>query len=146
MVFGIPFKLQYCSRNFIAVSPSVVLHRLAAGDLLYLSMESRIRNLRFWSVIGPMKSNWISPFGAPNGGKLFCSVLGMLGLLLLPESLHGMQWSHFCCIASVNLGHQNCFADRVILLMAGCPFCNRLLTVVRRLSGTIILSSKNTTP
>ena len=121
MDFGIPFRLQYCSRNFIAVSPSMVLHRLAAGHLLYLSMESKIQNLRFWSVIGPMKSNWIFSFGAPNGGKLFCSVLGMLGLLFLPESVHSMQLSHFRCIAFVNLGHQKCFADRVILLMAGCP-------------------------
>ena len=41
MVFGIPFRFQYCSRNFIAVSPSVVLHRLAAGYLLYVSMVSK---------------------------------------------------------------------------------------------------------
>ena len=121
MVFGISFKLQYCSRNFVAVSPSVVLHRLAAGHLLYLSMESKIKNLRFWSEIGPTKSNWISSFGTFSGGRLFCSVLGMLSLMFFPENLHGMQLSHFRCIASVNLGHQNCFADKVILLMAGCP-------------------------
>ena len=93
-----------------------------------------------------MKSNWISSFGAPDGGKLICSVLGMLGLILLPESFYGMQLSHFRCIASVSLGHQKCFADGVILLMAGCPLCNEHMTVVRRLSGTMILSSKNTSP
>ena len=57
-----------------------------------------------------------------------------------------MQVSHFFWIASDIFGHQKCRAARVILLMAGCPLCRRLITVVRRFLGTMILSSMNTRP
>ena len=56
-----------------------------------------------------------------------------------------MQVSHFFWIASDIFGHQKCRAARVILLMAGCPLC-RLITVVRRFLGTMILSSMKTRP
>ena len=93
-----------------------------------------------------MKSNWMSSFGALNSGKRFCSVLGIFGLRFLLESLHGMQLSHFLCIASDSFGHQKCFAAIVILFMAGWPLCSSVMTVVRKLVGTIIFSSKNTSP
>ena len=91
-----------------------------------------------------MKSNWISMFGLFTGGTLFFSVLGIFGFILLPDILHGMQVLHFFWIASVIFGHQKCRAARVILLMAGCHLCERLITVVRRFFGTIILSSMKT--
>ena len=93
-----------------------------------------------------MKSNWISSFGALNGGRQFCSVLGIFGLNFLPESLHGIQLSHFLCIVPDSFGHQKCFAAIVILLMAEWPLCSCVMTVVRRFVGTIIFSSKNTNP
>ena len=93
-----------------------------------------------------MKSNWISSFGEFNGVKWFCSVLGKLGFKFLPESLHGMQLSHFLWIASVSFGHQKCFAAMVILLIAGCPLWRSEMTVVLRFAGTIIFSSENTNP
>ena len=80
------------------------------------------------SVIGPMESNWISSFGLFTGGRLFFSVLGIFGFILLPDILHGKK----------------CRAARVILLMARCPLCKRLIIVVRRFFGTIILSSMKT--
>ena len=43
-------------------------------------------------------------------------------------------------------GHQKCRAARVILLVAGCLLCRRLITVVPRFFGTIILSSMKTRP
>ena len=49
-------------------------------------------------------------------------------------------------MASVIRGHQKCRAARVILLMAGCPLCSKLITVVRKFFGTTILSSMNTRP
>ena len=93
-----------------------------------------------------MKSNWISSFGALNGGKQFCSVLGIFGSRFLPERLHGIQLSHFLCIASDSFDHQKCFAAIVILLMVGWPLCSSVMTVVRRFVGTMIFSSKNTSP
>ena len=93
-----------------------------------------------------MKSNWISSFGLFTGGRLFFSVLGILGFILLPGILHGMQVSHFFWNASVIFGHQKCRAARVILLMAGCPLCKKLIIVIRRFFGTIILSSIKTRP
>ena len=93
-----------------------------------------------------MKSNWISSFGLFIGGRLFFSVYGMLGLILLPHNLQGIQVPHFFCIAPVIFGHQKCLAARDILLMAGCHLCSRLMMVVRRFLGTIILSSMKTRP
>ena len=93
-----------------------------------------------------MKSSWISSFGLFTGGKSFYSVFGMLGLMLLPDILQGTQESHFFWMASVIRGHQKCRAAKVILLMAGCPLCSKLMTVVRRFFGTTMLSSMNTRP
>ena len=66
--------------------------------------------------------------------------------MFLPDILHGRNDSHFFCIASVIRGHQKCRAARVILLMAGWPLCNKLITVARRFFGTMILSSMKTKP
>ena len=137
---------MYCSRNFTGVSPPVDVQKLAAGHLLYRSMDSKIYNRRLFSVIGPMKSILISSFGLFNGGRLFVSVLGMLGLMFLPDILQGRHDSHFFCIASVIRGHQKCRAVRVIILMAGWPLCNKLITVAPRFFGTMILSSMKTKP
>ena len=93
-----------------------------------------------------MKSNWSSWFGLFTGGRLFFSVLGIFGFIPLLDILHGMQVSHFFWIASVIFGHQKCRAARVILLMAVCPLCKRLIIVVRRFFSTIILSSMRTRP
>ena len=93
-----------------------------------------------------MKTTWSISCGEFNGGRQFCSVCGIFGLRFLPESLHSMQLSHFLWVASESFGYQKCFATIVILLMAGCPLCRSLITVVRRLEGTIILSSKNSSP
>ena len=97
-------------------------------------------------MIGPMKSNWISPFRDFIGGRQFCSVLGIFGLGFLPERLHGMLLSHFLWIASVSFGLQKCFAAIVILFMARCLLCKSVITVVRRLAETIIFSSKKASP
>ena len=64
---------------------SVDLQRLADGHLLYWSIESKTSKLRFSSVIGPTKSNWISLIGEFTGGKHSCSFLGILGFRVLPE-------------------------------------------------------------
>ena len=137
---------MYCSRNFTAVSQSVDVQKLAGSHLLYRSTDSKIKNRRLFSVIGPMKSIRISSFGLFNGGRLFVSVLGMLDLLFLPDILQGRHDSHFFCIVSVIRGHQKCRAARVILLMAGWPLCSKLTTVARRFLGTMILSSIKTKP
>ena len=71
IVFGMPFSFIYCSKNFTAVWLSVDLQKLAAGHLLNRSIESKMYNLRFFSVIGPMKSNCISSFGLLSGGSWF---------------------------------------------------------------------------
>ena len=93
-----------------------------------------------------MKSNCISSFGFLAVVADFFSVLGMLGLILLPAILQGTQLSHFFWIASVLRGHQKCLAAIDILFIAGCPLCKRLIIVVLRFFGTIILSSKKTSP
>ena len=109
-------------------------------------MERKLRNLRFFSVIGAMKSNWISSFGEFIGGGQFYFNLGKTGLGSLPEILHGMQLSHFLWIASESFGHQMYFVTIVILLISGCRLRRSVITVDRRLDGTIIFSSKNTSP
>ena len=136
IVLGMPLRFMCSSINCTVVSPSVVLQKLAAGDLLYRSIESKIL-----SVIGPEKSIWISSFSLLNAGNWFVSVLCKLGLMFLPDILHGMHPSHFFCIASVIFGHQKCLAAMDILLMAGWFLWRRLITVVLRFFGTIIRSS-----
>ena len=54
-------------------------------------------------------------------------MLDILGFLLLPPILHGLQVSHFLCIAFAGLGHRKFFAALVILFKAGC-----LLTRLQR--------------
>ena len=86
---------MYCSKMFIAVSPSVDVQKLAAGHLLNRFMDNKIGNRRLSTVIGPIKSNWISSFGLFNRGRWFVSVFGMLGLIFLPDMLQGMNDSYF---------------------------------------------------
>ena len=60
-----------------------------------------------------------------------------------------MQLSHFLWIASVSFSHQKCFAAIVILfilVMAACLLYRNVITVVRRLAGTITFSSNKTSP
>ena len=66
--------------------------------------------------------------------------------MLLPAILQGTQLSHFFWIASVIRGHQKCLAAIDILFIAGWPLCKRLIIVVLRFFGTMILSSKKTSP
>ena len=117
--FGTPFKFIFCSRNLTAVWPSVVLRKLAAGHSLNRSIESKIKNLWFLSVIGPMNSNWMFSFDLLSLSSWFISVLGMLGLMVLPDILQGTQFSHFFCMASVIRGHQKCLAAIDILFKVG---------------------------
>ena len=77
-------------------------------------MKNKIQNLRFSSVIGPIKANWIFSLCAFKGCRQFCS--GMLSLRFLPESLHGVQLQNFLWMASVSFGHQICFTASIILL------------------------------
>ena len=72
----------------------------------------------------------------------FTSVFGMFGSMYIPDILQGMHDSNFFCIASVSLGHQKCRAAVVILW----PLCNRLIMVVRKFFGTMILFSIKTRP
>ena len=71
IVFGMPIRFMYCSINLTVVSPSVDLQRLAAGHLLNRSIESKIKNLWFFPVNGPIKSSCISSFGLFNAGNWF---------------------------------------------------------------------------
>ena len=71
---------------------------------------------------------------------------GYIRFYTLTRHFAGMQVSHFFWIASDIFGHQKCRSARVILLMAGCPLCRRLITVVRRFLGTMILFSMKTRP
>ena len=137
---------MYCSRNFTAFSPSVDVQKLAAGHLLYRTPDNKMQNRQLRSVIGPINSNCIFSFGLFRGGRLFISVLGILGLMFSSDILHGRHDSHFFCFASVIRGHQKCCAAKVICLMAGWPVCSKLMLVVRRFFGTIILSSIKTKP
>ena len=66
--------------------------------------------------------------------------------MFLPDILQGMHDSHFFWMASVIFGHQKCLAAAVILLMAGWPLWSKLMIVVLRFLGTIILSSMKTRP
>ena len=57
-----------------------------------------------------------------------------------------MQDSHSFWMASIIRGHQKYRAAKFILLMAVCPLCSRLMTVLPKFFCTIFLSSMKTRP
>ena len=103
----------------------------AAGNLLYQSINMSIKRHVCPYLIGPMKSKWTSLFVCfclwiviiLNHWVLFSTVTGHLA---------AVNSSLFVCISFVSFGHQNSFADAVLLLISGWPLCNSVITVRRK--------------